>query len=65
VELVYIALATQRARIEAIVVMPNWGGTLEDARVALLAEQRGIPLWTLNGRDLSAFSRVAFWAPPA
>jgi predicted nucleic acid-binding protein len=64
VELVYIDPAMQRALIDAIVAMPHWGGTLEDACVALLAAQRGIPLWTLNYRDLSAFSRVAFWAPP-
>lgn len=43
--------------------MPNWQGTLEDALVALTALRLGVPAWTLNFRDLSAFRNLQFWSP--
>ena len=53
--------------IEQVVViveaMPNWGGTLEDALVAVTGLRMGAPVWTLNFRDLSAFRNLRFWTP--
>ena len=43
--------------------LPGWGGTLEDAGVALLALRLGAPVWTLNYRDLGAFPALRFWTP--
>lgn len=42
----------------------DWGGTLEDASVAALALRLGLPIWTLNSRDFTAFPRLSFWTPP-
>ena len=44
--------------------MVGWGGTLEDALVAVTGLKLGVPVWTLNYRDLSAFRNLHFWAPP-
>ncbi len=41
----------------------NWAGTLEDATVVLTSLRLGLPVWTLNYRDLSAFPRLRFWSP--
>jgi hypothetical protein len=43
--------------------MPWWGGSLEDATVALLGLQREVPVWTFNYRDLRAFPNLQFWSP--
>ena len=43
--------------------MPGWNGTLEDALVAVIGMKLGLPVWTLNYRDLSAFRGLAFWSP--
>ena len=43
--------------------MPRWHGTLEDATVAVIAEARAVPVWTLNYRDLRAFPNLQFWTP--
>lgn len=43
--------------------LPSWKGTLVDALVAATGLRRGIPVWTLNFRDLSAFRNLQFWAP--
>ncbi len=41
----------------------DWAGTLEDALVAVTALRMRIPVWTLNFRDLGAFSNLRFWTP--
>jgi hypothetical protein len=43
--------------------MPWWGGSLEDALVALVALDRRAPVWTFNYRDLGAFPNLSFWTP--
>ena len=43
--------------------MPRWEGSLEDALVAQTAARAGVPVWTLNYRDLAAFSNLTFWTP--
>lgn len=43
--------------------LDQWNGSLEDAAIALTAQRYGCPLWTLNYRDLSAFSGLEFWVP--
>jgi len=48
---------------EMIVRMPWWGGSLEDATLAMVALQRDVPLWTFNYRDLTAFPNLEFWSP--
>lgn len=57
----------EAAELDAIVsitrVLQKWGGTLEDATVALTALRLRIPVWTLNYRDFSAFPRLFFWRP--
>ena len=41
--------------------MPGWGGSLEDALVAMAALTRNAPVWTFNYRDLRAFPNLSFW----
>ena len=48
---------------ELIESMPWWGGSLEDATVAMLALERDVPVWTFNYRDLKAFTNLEFWTP--
>jgi hypothetical protein len=43
--------------------LPNWGGSLEDALVAVLGLQLDSPVWTFNYRDLAAFPNLRFWNP--
>jgi predicted nucleic acid-binding protein len=43
--------------------LPGWGGSLEDALVALLGLKMEVPVWTLNYRDLAAFPNLQFWTP--
>lgn len=43
--------------------LSSWNGSLEDAMLALTAQQYSCPLWTLNYRDLSVFSTLEFWTP--
>ena len=43
--------------------LPGWGGSLEDATVAVLAQELGVPVWTLNYRDFSAFKLLELWNP--
>ncbi len=43
--------------------MPGWEGSMEDALVAVTAMAGSVPLWTLNYRDLGAFSKLTFWTP--
>ena len=43
--------------------MPRWYGSLEDATEAVIAEARGLPVRTLNYRDLRAFNELEFWTP--
>jgi predicted nucleic acid-binding protein len=45
--------------------MPTWGGSLEDALVAVTGLSLDVPVWTLNYRDLSAFRNLQFWTPTA
>lgn len=46
-----------------MVPLPDLGGTLEDASVALVALRLKAPVWTFNYRDLCAFSALEFWTP--
>jgi predicted nucleic acid-binding protein len=41
----------------------RWGGTLEDAVVAVTALRLQLPVWTLNFRDLGALPELEFWTP--
>jgi predicted nucleic acid-binding protein len=41
----------------------GWGGTLEDALVAVTALGRRVPVWTMNFRDLGAIPELHFWNP--
>jgi len=43
--------------------MPWWGGSLEDAALAMVAQQLRVPVWTFNFRDLRAFTDLEFWFP--
>jgi predicted nucleic acid-binding protein len=43
--------------------MPWWGGSLEDAAVAMVGLARQMPAWTFNYRDLRAFPNLQFWTP--
>ena len=43
--------------------VPWWGGSLEDATVAMLPGRLNVPVWTFNYRDLSAFPILQFWLP--
>jgi hypothetical protein len=43
--------------------MSWWGGSLEDALVAMVALDRSTPAWTFNYRDLGAFPNLRFWSP--
>ena len=43
--------------------MPWWGGSLEDATLAMVGLSRDVPVWTFNYRDLRAFPNLQFWSP--
>ena len=43
--------------------LSNWEGTLADASVVYVAMKLGCPVWTLDYRDLSRFSKLTFWTP--
>lgn len=43
--------------------MPWWGGSLEDALLALLGSQLNAVVWTFNYRDLRVFPNLQFWTP--
>ena len=62
-EIVY-PTAAEFGNVRALVAaLSTWQGTLEDALAALTALQLGVPMWTLNYRDMSAFPRLSFWTP--
>ena len=44
---------------------PAWGGSLEDALVAVTGSWLDVPVWTLNYRDFGAFRNLHFWTPTA
>jgi predicted nucleic acid-binding protein len=46
-----------------LALMPWWGGSLEDATIAMVGLSRDIPVWTFNYRDLRAFPNLQFWTP--
>jgi hypothetical protein len=46
-----------------LAAMPWWGGSLEDATLAMLGLARDVPVWTFNYRDLKAFPNLQFWTP--
>lgn len=60
-EIVPLSLADLEALQTLTDALPGWKGTLEDANVALLGLRLGIPVWTLNYRDLGVFGRLEFW----
>ncbi|MCY6489745.1 type II toxin-antitoxin system VapC family toxin [Leptolyngbya sp. GGD] len=43
--------------------LPNWGGSLEDATVILVAQRFRCPVWTMNYRDFGAIQGLEFWVP--
>lgn len=43
--------------------LPDWGGSLEDATVILMAQHYCCPIWTLNYRDFGSFKAIKFWNP--
>ena len=52
------------SRVTAVLEsMPAWGGSLEDALVAVSGLWLDVPVWTLNYRDLGAFRNLHFWTP--
>jgi hypothetical protein len=48
---------------ELIESMPWWGGSLEDATLAMVGLRGDVPVWTFNYRDLRAFPNLQFWTP--
>ena len=48
---------------DAVYLLPNWAGSLEDAAVMLVALQYRCPVWTYNFRDFSIFESLEFWNP--
>lgn len=62
-EIVYPGPAELDEVASILGAMPAWPGTLEDALVAVTGVRFGIPVWTLNYRDLSAFRNLQFWTP--
>jgi len=48
---------------QIILDLSNWKGTLADASVVYVAMKLGCPVWTLDYRDLSRFSKLTFWTP--
>ena len=48
---------------QIILELRNWEGTLADASVVYVAMKVGYPVWTLDYRDLSRFSKLTFWTP--
>lgn len=48
---------------ELILLMGWWGGSLEDAVLAMSGLARDVPVWTYNYRDLRAFPNLQFWTP--
>ena len=46
-----------------VLSMPWWGGSLEDAAVAMVGRAREIPVWTFNYRDFAAFRDLSLWNP--
>lgn len=53
--------------LHSVVALRNgidgWGGTLEDASVALIALRGNLPIWTHNYRDFAAIPKLEFWNP--
>lgn len=49
--------------VQVVNALSDWGGTLEDALVAVTALRLRLPVWTLNYRDFAAFPRLRFWTP--
>lgn len=46
-----------------VLSMPWWGGSLEDASLAMIGLSREVPVWTFNYRDFRAFRNLQFWSP--
>lgn len=46
-----------------IQALPNWGGSLEDASVILIAKRHRCPVWTMNYRDFGTIQDLQFWTP--
>jgi hypothetical protein len=64
-EIIYPDDALLRQVISILDSMPSWGGSLEDALVAVTGLRLEVPVWTLNYRDFGAFRSLHFWTPSA
>ncbi len=62
-EIVYPGAADLDDVARVTLALPGWRGSLEDALVAVTGLRLGVPVWTLNFRDLAAFRGIQFWAP--
>lgn len=60
-EVVPLGLGELDAIQALLQALPDWKGTVEDASVALLALRLGVPVWTLNYRNLGVFPKLEFW----
>jgi predicted nucleic acid-binding protein len=59
----FVDEADMNAAERVLASMPGWRGTLEDALVASMAVEIGVPLWTMNYRDFGTFPKLTFWTP--
>jgi predicted nucleic acid-binding protein len=59
--LVYVDDDDLDALSRTLHTMPWWGGSLEDATVAMVGLERHVPVWTFNHRDFVAFRRLQLW----
>jgi predicted nucleic acid-binding protein len=62
-EVAYPGSIELRDVVGVLAAMPAWGGSLEDALVALTALKLDVPVWTFNYRDFAAFRNLHFWTP--
>jgi len=61
---IYILTESDLSAIKQIVLnLQQWFGTLADASVVYVAMKLDCSVWTLDYRDLSRFSKLAFWTP--
>lgn len=61
---IYAITESDFSAIKQIVLdLSHWEGTLADASVVYVAMKLRCPVWTLDYRDLSRFSKLTFWTP--
>ena len=62
-EIYYPNVADVERSVEVLGSMPLWRGSLEDAFVASMALEMGVPVWTMNYRDFGTVPKLTFWTP--